>query len=126
MIEKSREVPRRRAPRLPIHIEGSLAGRAIRDVTLVDLSVTGCLLRCGARLDHGAILDLSLHLEDGPLAAKVRVSETCLDGESAAAGEDQRYLTGLEFLGLPPRDAERLRKLLDEERRKRSADSPAH
>lgn len=126
MIEKGRDAARRRAPRLPIHIEGSLAGRAIRGVTLVDLSVTGCLLRCDARLDHGAILDLSLRLDDGPLLAKVRVSETCLDGESAAAGEEKRYLAGLEFLGLPPRDAERLRRLLDEERRKRSADAAAH
>ncbi len=126
MIEKTRDVPRRRAPRLPIHLDGSLLGRAIRDVTLVDLSLTGCLLRCDARLDHGAILDLSLQLDDGPLGAKVRVSETCLDGESAAAGEEKRYLLGLEFLGLPPRDAERLRKLLDEEKRKRSADAPAH
>jgi c-di-GMP-binding flagellar brake protein YcgR len=110
---------------VPIHIEGSLSGRAIRGVTLVDLSATGCLLRCEKRLDHGAILDLRLELEDGPLAAKVRVSETCLDGESAPADE-KRYLAGLEFLGLPPRDAERLRKLLDLERRKRSADAAAH
>jgi hypothetical protein len=126
MIEKPSGTPRRRAPRLAIQLEGSLTGRAARGVTLVDLSLTGCLLRCEARLDHGAILDLSLPLEDGPLAMKVRVSETSLDGESAAAGEARRYLAGLEFLGLPPRDAERLRRLLEEEKRKRSADAPAH
>lgn len=125
MTAKDRDTPRRRAPRLPIQLEGSLAGRAVRGVTLVDLSLTGCLLRSGARLDHGAILDLSLQLDDGPLAAKVRVTETCLDG-SCAEGEEKRYLTGLEFLGLPPRDAERLRKLMAEERRKRSADATAH
>jgi hypothetical protein len=125
MTERSREALRRRAPRLPIRIEGSLEGRAIRGVTLLDLSATGCLVRCDARLDHGAILDLKLRLEDGPLSAKVRVCETCLDGESAP-GDDKRYLAGLEFLGLPPRDAERLRKLLADERRKRSADAPAH
>ncbi|HET7295307.1 MAG TPA: PilZ domain-containing protein [Vicinamibacteria bacterium] len=125
MSAKAREPSRRRAPRLPIRLEGSLAGRAVRDVTLVDLSLTGCLLRSDARLDHGAILDLSLRLDDGPLAAKVRVTETCLDG-SCAEGEDKRYLTGLEFLGLPPRDAERIRRLMAEERRKRSADAAAH
>ncbi len=123
MIEKSREGPRRRAPRLPVQIGGSLTGRAVREITLVDLSVSGCLLRCDARLDHGAILDLSLQLDDGPLAVKVRVSETCLDGEAAAAGENRLYLAGLQFLGLPPRDAERLRRLLEEEKRKRSADA---
>ncbi|HJS58352.1 MAG TPA: PilZ domain-containing protein [Vicinamibacteria bacterium] len=125
MSAKDRDAPRRRSPRLPIRLEGSLSGRASRDVTLVDLSVTGCLLRSCVRLDHGAILDLSLHLDDGPLAAKVRVTETSLDG-ACAEGEEKRYLTGLEFLGLPPRDAERLRKLMSQERRKRSADAPAH
>lgn len=122
MTAKDRDTPRRRAPRLPIRLEGSLAGREVRDVTLVDLSLTGCLLRTSAHLDHGAILDLSLHLDDGPLAAKVRVTETCLDG-ACAEGDEKRYLTGLEFLGLPPRDAERLRRLMAEERRKRSADA---
>jgi hypothetical protein len=125
MIETSGRGPRRRAPRLPIQVRGSLAGRVAREITLVDLSVSGCLLRCGARLDHGAILDLSLDLEGGPLLVKVRVTETCLDGEFAAAGGSERYLAGLEFLGLAPRDAERLRRLLDEERRKRSADKAA-
>jgi len=94
-------------------------------VTLVDLSMTGCLLRSSAHLDHGVILDLSLHLDDGPLAAKVRVTESSLDG-ACAEGDEKRYLTGLEFLGLPPRDAERLRKVMAEERRRRSADATAH
>ncbi len=125
MTANERDPSRRRAPRLPIRLEGSLSGRASREVTLVDLSLTGCLLRIGARLDPGTILDLSLHLDDGPLAAKVRVTETCVDG-ACAEGDEKRYLTGLEFLGLPPRDAERLRKLMAEERRKRSADAAAH
>jgi hypothetical protein len=115
---------RRRAPRQQIRLEGSLSGRASREVTLVDLSVTGCLLRSCTRLDHGAILDLSLQLDDGPLAAKVRVTETSLDG-ACAEGEEKRFLTGLEFLGLPPRDAERIRNLMSQERRKRSADATA-
>jgi hypothetical protein len=125
MIEASGRGPRRRAPRLPIQVRGSLAGRVAREISLVDLSTSGCLVRCGARLDHGAILDLSLDLEDGPLVVKVRVTETCLDGESAAAGSGGSYLAGLEFLAMPPRDAERLRRLLDDERRKRSADKAA-
>jgi hypothetical protein len=122
-MEKAKETPRRRAPRLPIRMEGSLAGRAVRGITLVDLSITGCLARCESLLDHGAILDLRLHLHDGPLAAKVRVMEASLDG--AAAADEPHYLAGLEFLGLPPKDAERLRRLLTEEKRKRSADASA-
>lgn len=108
-----------------MRLEGSLAGRAVRAVTVLDLSVSGCLVQCDARLDPGAILDLSLQLEDGPLSAKVRVMEASLDGE-AAAGEPQRCLAGLEFLGLPAREEGRLRRLLEVERRRRREDAPAH
>lgn len=124
-MEKAKDAPRRRSPRLPIRMEGSLAGRAVRDITLVDVSLTGCLARCELLLEPGAILDLSLHLDDGPLLAKVRVTESSLDGASFP-GEAPRYFAGLEFLGLPPKDAERLRRLLDEAKRKRSADASAH
>jgi hypothetical protein len=123
-MDNAKDTARRRAPRLALRVGGSLSGRSAREVTLVDLSLTGCLVRCPALLDHGAILDLHLELEEGPLATKVRVSEASLDGESAPG--EPLYLTGLEFLGLPPKDAVRLRRLLDEERRRRSADAPAH
>ena len=123
-MENARETVRRRSPRLPIRLEGSLAGRAVRGITLVDLSLSGCLVRCQLLLDPGAILDLSLELEDGPLAAKVRVTESSLDGASFPA-EAPRYFAGLEFLGLPVKDAERLRRLIEEAKRKRSADAPA-
>ena len=117
---------RRRAPRLPIHLEGSLSGRAPRPVTVVDVSLTGCLVQCGALLDPGAILDLQFALDPDPLAAKVRVAESYLDGAAPAAAA-QRFLAGLEFLALPPREATRLRRFLDEERRRRrSADGPSH
>jgi hypothetical protein len=125
MMDNAKETPRRRSPRLPLRLGGLLSGRSAREVTVVDLSVTGCLVRCPAQLDHGAILDLCLQFEDGPLDVKVRVTEACLDGESVA-GEAAHYLTGLEFLGPTPKDAARLRRLLDEERRRRSADAPAH
>ncbi len=102
-----------------------MSGRSQREVTVVDLSLTGCLVRCPTLLDHGAILDLRLDLEDGPLGAKVRVTEASLDGESAP-GQPPQYLTGLQFLGLPPKDAEHLRRLLEAVRRRRSADASAH
>jgi PilZ domain len=133
MIEDRMRVPmikprisRRRAPRLPIRLAGSLSGRVPRQVTVVDVSLTGCLVQCGSLLDPGAILDLKLALEPDPLAAKVRVADSYLDG-GAAPAESLRYLAGLEFLSLPPREATRLRLFLDEERRRRrSADGPSH
>ena len=121
-MEDARDPTRRRSPRLNLRLEGRLLGRAAREVTVVDLSETGCLARCPAALDHGAILDLSLALEDEPMLLKVRVTEASLDGE-APQGEAQ-YLTGLQFLGPSPKDAARLRRLLEDERRRRSADAP--
>ena len=115
---------RRRAPRLATRLSGRLKGRVARPVTVVDLSVTGCLVQCGALLDHGTILDLDLDVAGEPLLAKVRVAEAYVDG--AAPGPSAGYLAGLEFLGLPPRGAQRLRRYLDEERRRRqNADAPA-
>jgi hypothetical protein len=123
-MEDARDTTRRRSPRLNLRLDARLLGRASREVTIVDLSETGCLARCPAALDHGAILDLSVELADGPLGVKVRVTEACLDGEST--GSEPQYLTGLQFLGPSPRDAARLRRLLEDERRRRSADAPSH
>jgi len=39
----------RRAPRLSLDLEGSLTGRVVHPIRLVDLSLTGCLVRCDAR-----------------------------------------------------------------------------
>lgn len=125
MIRPSK-ISKRRAPRLSIHLEGSLSGRVPRRVTVVDVSLTGCLVQCGSLLDPGAILDLKLQLDPDPLAAKVRVADSYLDG-AAVPAEPQRYLAGLEFLSLSAREATRLRRFLDEERRRRrSADGPSH
>jgi c-di-GMP-binding flagellar brake protein YcgR len=114
---------RRRAPRLAIQLEGRLAGRLPHDVKVVDLSVTGCLIRCDALLNHGAILDLEMRLGPDPLGARVRVAESYLDGDRTD-GQTGRYLAGLEFLGLPPREAAQLRRFLDEERRRRQRADP--
>lgn len=124
-MDSAKETGRRRSPRLALRVGGSLSGRSPREVIAVDLSLTGCLVRCPTLLDHGAILDLQLELEDGPLSAKVRVTETSVDGERAP-GAPPQYLTGLQFLGLPAKGAARLRRLLDEVRRRRSADAAAH
>ncbi len=115
---------RRRAPRMPIRLEGSLIGRSTREVTVVDLSRTGCLVQCASLLDHGAILDLRVQLGAEAFAAKVQVTEASLDG-AAASAETPRYLAGLRFLGLPVQEESRLMRFLTEERRRRSAHAPS-
>jgi hypothetical protein len=108
-------------------LAGRLAGRVAHPVTVVDLSLTGCLVQCGRLLDHGAILDLDLDVAGQPLNARVRVAEAYVDGTAAAPVQAAAgYLAGLEFMGLPPRETDRLRRFLDEERRRRPrADAPA-
>lgn len=117
-MTRDKEAVRRRAPRFSIRLAGSLLGRSARSVSVVDLSLTGCLVQCDTLLDHGAILDLTVKLGDESFLAKVSVSEASLDG-SALPGEAPRYLTGLQFLALPALEAARLRRFLEEERQRR-------
>jgi hypothetical protein len=120
-----RDAGRRRTARLPLEREGSLLGRQPRPVKLLDLSASGCLVQCDALLDPGAIFDLELCLEEQPLRAKARVTNSCLDG-SAPPAQPPRYLAGLEFLSLAAREQAALRRFLeDERRRRRIADAPA-
>src|SRR5271169_4381884 len=72
----------RRAPRTTTHFDGSLLGRSRREVTVVELSPTGCLVVCSSAPDRGAILDLELEIEGRPFAAKVRVSQSSVEGGS--------------------------------------------
>lgn len=113
---------RRRAARLPIEVPGSLSGRSPRPVSLVDLSLTGCLVRCDGLLDQGAILDLRTELEGEPFAAKVRVTGASVDG---AATGDARCLAGLQFLSLPALEEARLRRFVERERQRRRSARPA-
>jgi hypothetical protein len=119
----SKPASRRRAPRLSVARAGRLKGRLPHAITVIDLSHTGCLVRCGTLLKPGAILDFEMDLDDGALSTKVRVADASVDG--SASGEDsQSCLAGLEFMGLPPREDARLRRFLDEERKRRqSADA---
>lgn len=115
----------RRSPRLSVDLEGSLTGRVVHPVRLVDLSLMGCLVRCDALLEPGAILDLRLQLDQDPFAAKVRVIESSLDG-SAVPERSPRAMAGLEFVSLAAREETRLRRFLeDERRRRRRADAPS-
>ena len=112
----------RRARASPSNGPG-VKGRLPHAIVVIDVSLTGCLVRCGTLLKSGAILDFEMDLDDGPLSTKVRVAEASVDGV-ASGDAGQACLAGLEFLGLPPREDARLRRFLDEERkRRRSADA---
>jgi hypothetical protein len=122
---KAMEGMRRRSPRLSIELEASLSGRSSRPVTVIDLSLTGCLVRCDALLEPGTVLDLSIRIDATPFAVKVQVAEACVDGASLNA-QAPGFLAGLRFLGMPAAAAIQLRKFLEaERRRRRSAHSPA-
>jgi len=124
-MEKERESGGRRAPRLAVELTGTLVSRRSRPVTVVDLSLTGCLVRCEDALDADQVLDLQTTLGGLPFTAKVRVTESYVDG-STRSGAAPRYLAGLAFLGLQAQEGARLRRFLDEERRRRrGADTPA-
>jgi len=99
---------------------GVLLGREERPVQLVDLSVGGCLVSGDARLAPGAIHDLRLELEDGPLTAKVRVADSSVDGASLDR-ETPLYLSGLQFVALPAGDERRLLHLVESLRRARAS-----
>ena len=110
--------PRRRAKRILIEIPGTLAGRTPKPVTVVDLSLTGCLARCPAALDSGSIHDLRLLLGKAPFDAKAQVTGASVDGMADAAGP--HFLVGFHFLRLNARDEAALRGFLDEEIRRAS------
>jgi hypothetical protein len=112
-----KDVSARRATRVPVQLRGSLRHGSAWDVMVQDLSLTGCLLQCPSGLDGGAIVDLSLDLGPGRLAAKARVVDVSLDGSALPAAS--RYLVGLEFLGLPVREEADLRSFLESESRRR-------
>ncbi|PYQ17677.1 MAG: hypothetical protein DMF79_17010 [Acidobacteria bacterium] len=112
----------RRSPRVAIQLKASLLGRGV--VTLVDLSLLGCLARGERHLDPGSILDLRLDLDGRPFTAKVKVVESSMDGTSLSEPRP-RYLVGLEFLSLPADEELRLRSFLEEERRRRQRARPS-
>ena len=116
----------RGAPRVSVDIDGALKGGVRHAVKVVDLSMTGCLVRSQSRHPTGAILDLDVALNAAnALHTKVQVVDAALDGATMETG-GQAYLTGLRFLALTPPDTVALLRFLDQEdRRRRRAHSPA-
>jgi len=114
-----KDISARRAPRIPVDLRGWLSHRSSWDVAVLDLSVSGCLLQSATALDSGTIVDVGVDVGVRRLTAKARVIDVSLDGASLPAA--MRYLVGLQFLGLPPREETELRHFLDEEVRRQQA-----
>jgi hypothetical protein len=104
--------------RVPVDLAATLGGRSPRPARVLDASPAGCLLRCEAPLDAGAVVDIRIELPDGVLRAKARVAEASLDG-TCLSGPAPRYLAGLEFLGLAAADERRLLSFLETESKRR-------
>jgi hypothetical protein len=101
-------------------LEASLTGRQRRPVSLIDLSLAGCLVRCESAFDRGVVLDLELPLPEFTLNLKVRVVHCSVDGASLRE-QKTRYLTGLQFMQLAATDTAWLRSFLDVQARRKSA-----
>jgi hypothetical protein len=109
----------RRWPRAAVDLRGTITGRTTWSVSVVDLSLGGCLVQCPAALDRGSIVDVSLTVAGQGLTVRGRVAHASLDGPALPVA--LRYLVGLEFLGLPVREERQIRQFLDDVLRRRGA-----
>ncbi len=116
MRDRATNGRQRAAPRLATRLAGSLVGKKRFDVEVLDLSLSGCLVRCPARLDRGLIMDLTLQIEGQQFSAKVRVADSSQDGEAGSG--DRQHLVGLAFLALRPDGEQLLRRFVQQERRR--------
>jgi c-di-GMP-binding flagellar brake protein YcgR len=117
-----KRTPDRRFVRLALSLPGVLGGRHEHPIEVLDLSLGGCLVRCEANPEPGAIVDVRFGLGPETFKAKTRVREASVDG---AADTPSRYLVGLEFLRLSASDQDLLREFLERQaRRRRSGSRP--
>jgi len=105
-------------------LPATLGGRVPQPATVIDLSQLGCLVRSDKALARGAVVDLDIEMPDGPLRVKARVAEASIDGDTLPDAQ-QRFLAGLEFLGLAALDGVRVRSFVDAAWRRRRGAYPA-
>jgi hypothetical protein len=105
------EAQKRRSRRTRTRLSGVLIGRTRQEVEVLDLSVTGCLVRCRTPFDPGMVLDLEIRIGAECLRSKARIVETSVDGESLGR-HTKRHLIGLSFLATPSADEYVLRRFL--------------
>jgi hypothetical protein len=116
LINGKKDDPTRRSPRVPVGIQGVLVGRSSWDVSILDLSLNGCLVQCPEKLDRGAIVDVHVPVGHQKLEIKGRVVHASVDG--AALPQARLYLVGVEFLALPAVEEQDLRRFLESELRR--------
>ncbi len=121
---EGREARARGGPRVKVDLPATLGGRVLWPARVVDLSVLGCLVRSEKPLARGAVVDLDVDLPEGRLRVKARVAEASIDGDTLPDAR-QRFLAGLEFLGLAALDGLRVRSFVDAEWRRRRGAHPA-
>ena len=92
---------RRRAPRLPLR-ERSQAQLQLRDVNLIDLSLSGALVEHVEPIRPGEIYRLSLTAEGGKVQVLARAMRVYASHRVTMAGGERQvvYRTGMEFVGL--------------------------
>ncbi len=101
---------------MPVYIRGRLTGRSSWNVSIVDLSLSGCLVQCPAALDQDAIVDVELDTGTAKIVVKARVVYASLDGSALPVAT--RHLVGLQFLGLRAQEEADLRRFLGDELRR--------
>lgn len=109
---------------MKVDLPATLGGREQRPARVIDLSQLGCLVSSEKPLARGAVVDLDFELPDGPLRVKARVAEASIDGDTLPDAR-QRFLAGLEFLGLAALDGVRVRSFVDAAWRRSRGAHPA-
>ena len=95
---------RRIYQRLPISFPATLTGNSIESKGLVaNISMAGCAINTGAKLEPGAILRMSLHIPGNLPPIGV---------QAAVVRDVQQNCAGLEFLQIEKTDRERLRAFI--------------
>jgi hypothetical protein len=105
---------KRRAERIPLEkgTRGQL--KSTLPVEILNLSETGLLLELASTLRPGSTYDITATLDGSPFAGLVRITR-CRAGGFSPDGKGGRLLmfrAGGEFVGLPEKEMEGLRRVL--------------
>lgn len=105
---------RRRAPRIPLR-ERSPAQLQLRDVNLIDLSLSGALVEHIEPIRPGEIYRLSLTAEGQKVQILARAMRVYASHRVTLAGGERQvvYRTGMEFVGLKKDVADNLAKHIE-------------
>jgi DNA-binding response OmpR family regulator len=104
-LEPKRE--RRRAPRVRVR-EGSSAQLHLKEVSLLDISLSGALVEHSEPVNPGEIYRLTFQVEGKEVQVLARAVHAFASHRETAAGGERRilYRTGMEFVGVEKGAAE--------------------